>query len=88
MKKGYVVGGRLVPADQNAPEAVHPDVGAFHHPAPGFEAGLFLDGLSLFPTAADVGREAELVHGPAHLIKVVALVQAQTLGMLRAGRGT
>ena len=86
MKKCYVVGGRLVPADQNAPEAVHPAVGAFHHPAPRFEASLLPDGLGLFPPAADVGREAELVQGPPHLIKVVALVQAQTLGMLRAGR--
>ena len=42
---GYVVGGRLVPADQNA-WFIH---GAFHHPAPGFEASLFLDGLSLSP---------------------------------------
>ena len=86
MKKCYVVGGRLVPADQNAPEAVHPAVGAFHHPAPRFETGFLFDGLGLFPPATDVGREAELVQGPPHLIKVVALVQAQTLGMFRAGR--
>ena len=60
MKKGYVVGGGLVPADQNAPEAVHPTVSAFHHPAPGFVAGFLFDGLGLFTPAADVGREAEL----------------------------
>ena len=88
MKKGYVVGGGLVPADQNAPEAVQPTVRAFHHPAPGFVASLLFDGLGLFTPAADVGGEAELLQGPAYLVKVVALVQAQTLGMLWAGRDT
>ena len=61
MKKGYVVGGRLVPSGPKMRrKRFHPAVGLrFHHPAPGFEAGLFLDGLSLFPTAAYVGREAK-----------------------------
>ena len=96
MKKGDVVGGRLVPTDQYPPEAVQPAVGAFHHPAPGFAAGRFLDGLSLFPTAADVRRAAKLVQGAAHLTKVVApvsstgpaLIQAHTLGGLRTGYGS
>ena len=65
MTKGDVVGGRLVPADQNAPEAVHPAVGAFHHPAPGFEASLLFDGPGLLTPAADVGREAEFLQGSA-----------------------
>ena len=85
MKKGDVVVRRLVPADQNAPEAVHPTVSPFHHPAPGFEAGFLFDGLSLFAPAPDVGREAKLFQGPAHLVIVIALVQAQTLGALRTG---
>ena len=86
MKKGDVVVGRLVPAHQDAPESVQPTVSAFHHPAPGFEAGLPFDGLSLFPSAADVGGETELVHDAAHLSEVVALVQADALRLSQAGR--
>ena len=86
MKKGDVVVRGLVPAHQNAPKAVHPTVSALHHPTPGFESGLPFDSLGLFAPAPDVGREAELFQGPAHLIKVVTLVQAQTLRMLRSRR--
>ncbi len=81
MKEGDVVGGGLVPTDQNAPEAVQPAVSAFHHPTAGFEPSLLFDGLSRFASAPDVGGEAELVQGAAHLSEVVALVQAQTLGV-------
>ena len=88
MQKGDVVGGRLVPTDQYPPEAVQPTVSAFHHPAAGFEASFLLDGLGLFAPAADVRREAELVQGAAHLTKVVALIQAHTLGGLRTGYGS
>ena len=78
MKKGDVIAWILVPADQNAPEAVQPTVSAFHHPAPGFETGFLLDGpgldsLSLFAPAADVGGDAKLVQGMTHPIEVVAL---------------
>ena len=86
MKKGDVVVGRLVPADQDAPESVQPTVSAFHHPAPGFESGLPFDGLSLFASTADVGGETELVHDAAHLVKVVAFIQAHTLGLVWTGR--
>ena len=86
MKEGDVVVGRLVPTDQNAPEAVQPAVSAFHHPAAGFEPSFPFDGLSLFASTPDVGGEAELVQGAAYLSEVVALVQAQTLGMRWGGR--
>ena len=86
MKKCDVVLWRLVPADQNAPEPVEPTVSSFHHPASGFETGLPFDGLSLFSSAADVGGEAELVQGAAHLREVVPFVQAHTLGLSQAGR--
>ena len=86
MKEGDVVVGRLVPTDQNAPEAVQPAVSAFHHPAAGFEPSFPFDGLSLFASTPDVGGEAELVQGAAHLSEVVALVQAQTLGMFWSRR--
>ena len=57
MKKGDVVLRGLVPADQDAPEAVQPAMGELHHPAPGFEPSLPLDGLGLLAPAADVGGE-------------------------------
>ena len=80
MKKGDVVLGVLVPAHQDVPETVQPTVRAFHHPAPGFETSLLFDGLCLYASAADVGGEAELLQGAAHLGEVVALIQAQTPG--------
>ena len=83
MKKGDVIGGGLVPANQNAPEAVQPAVSAFHHPAAGFEAGFLFDGLRLFSPAPDVGCEAKLLQGSTNLIKVLALIQAHTPGTLR-----
>ena len=85
MKEGDVIGRGLVPTDQNAPEAVQPTMSVFHHPASGFEPSPLFDGLCLFPTAADVGRKAKLVQGPAQLSKVVAFIRAQTLGMIWAG---
>ena len=88
MKKGDVVLGSLVPTHQDAPETVQPAVSAFHHPAPGFEPSLLFDGLCLFASTADVGGEAELLQGAAHLGEVLAPVQAHTLGMLWAGHGS
>ena len=72
MKEGDVVVGRLVPTDQNTPEAVQPTVSAFHHPAAGFEPSFPFDGLSLFASTPDVGGAAELVQGAAYLSEVVA----------------
>ena len=90
MKEGDVVVGRLVLTDENAPAAVQPAVSAFHDPAARFEPSFPFDGLSLFAATPDVSGEAELVQRAAHFSEVVALVQAQTLGMrwARAGRGT
>ena len=69
-------------------------MGAFNYPTPGFETGLPFDGLRLLAATADVGGEAELIHGAPHFGKVVApvsstgqaLVQAHTLGILWDGR--
>ena len=82
MEEGDVIGGGLVPANQDAPKGVQPTVGAFHHPTPGLEACFFFDGLRLFATAA------KLLQSSPHLIEVItpvssngrALIQAQTLG--------
>ena len=86
MKEGDVVVGRLIPADQDAPEAVQPAVRAFHHPAPGFEPSFSFDGLGLLAPAADVSSEAKLVQRASHLVKVVAFIQAHTLGLVWTGR--
>jgi len=82
MKEGNIIVSRLIPAYQNAAEAVHPAVSAFHHPTSGFEAGLPFDGLGLFPPASNVEGKAELLHGLTHLIEVVTFIQAQALGLL------
>jgi hypothetical protein len=47
MKKGDVVVGMLVPANQNMPKAVHPAMSAFRHPATSLEAGFPFDSLGL-----------------------------------------
>ena len=94
MQKGDVVFGGLVPTDQDAPEAVQPAVGALHHPAPGFEPSLPLDGLCLLASTTNVSGEAELLQRAAHLVKVIApvsstgqaFVQAPALGLVRSGR--
>ena len=100
MKKSDVVLRVFVPTDQDPPKSVQPAMSAFHHPAPGLEPGLPLDGLGRLAAAADVGGETELLQGATHFVKVLspvsstgqALVQAHTLGLgwagLGSGRGT
>ena len=74
MQRSDVVLGVLVPTHQDAPETIQPTVGAFHHPASGFETSFSFDGLSLFASTADVGGEAELGQGAAHFGEGVAFV--------------
>ena len=85
MKEGDVIVRGLVPAHQDAPEAVQPAVGALHHPAPGLEPSFPFDRLCLLAPAADMGGEAELLQRVAHLVKVVAFIQTHALGMLWTG---
>ena len=59
---------------------------AFHHPTPGFEPSFSFDGLGLLAPAADVSGEAKLVQRASHLVKVVAFIQAHTLGLVWTGR--
>ena len=61
MQKPQVVAYFLVPADQHAPEAIHPTMRALHDPPPGFEPGFLLQRFGLFPPRTDVGGEAKLV---------------------------
>ncbi len=80
VEQGEVVGGLLVPADQDASEAVEPRVRAFHHPAPRPGPGAAL-GPGLLAARAQVQGEAELLGEGARLVVVEALVEAE---MLRA----
>lgn len=79
MKQSEVVHRFLLPADQNPPEAIHPAVGAFDHPSPGFESRAALDRLRFLPTGANMRRVSKLIDQLAHVIVVIAFVQAQTL---------
>src|SRR5512143_4110792 len=79
MQKGQVVLGFLIPAHQNAAEAIQPAVTALYHPPTRFLAGLARHRLSFHTTRANVSREAKLLQDGADLIVIIALVQAQAL---------
>jgi hypothetical protein len=79
VEHGEVGVGAFLPADEDATEAVQPGVGALDDPAAGTEARLALDRLRLVAAAADVRGERELRREFAHLVVVVAAVEAQSL---------
>src|SRR3954451_23533471 len=81
MKPAEVVGGLLVPADQDGAEAMEPGVGPLHHPTPGFGLGMPLGG-DLLATGAQVQGEAELFGQGARLGIIVAFVQAEVLRLI------
>src|SRR5262245_7077255 len=87
MQKPQVVADFLVPTDEHTPEAIHPTMRAFDHPAPGFEPRLLLECLGFVPTSTDVCREAKLLQEVPHLVVVVALIQTQPLRPLRGRVG-
>src|SRR5262245_9839261 len=80
MQERQIVTHFLVPADEHAPEAIHPTMRALYYPPSCPETGLLLDRLGLFPPCPDVGREAEFGQQLAHFIIVIALVQTHPLG--------
>lgn len=82
MHKGKIVFSLLGPTNQQTAESVQPAVCSLNHPAPGAVA-LFTNVALRFATAAQVSGKAQARHQLAHLVKVIALVQAQTLGILR-----
>src|SRR5215831_12671697 len=84
MQKAQVVTHFLVPADQHAPEAVHPTVRAFYTPPPCLETGLGLQRLGFFPPRVDVSSEAKLGQQVPDLIIVIAFIQTHPLGSVRA----
>ena len=74
--------GALLPADEDAAEAIEPGVGALDDPAAGSEAGLTLERLRLFAAAADVGSEGELFGELANLAVVVGSIETQPVWSL------
>jgi hypothetical protein len=87
VEHGEVGVGAFLPADEDAAEAVEPGVGAFDDPAAGAEAGLAFNRLCFVAAAADVRGEAELRRELAHLVVVVAAIEAEPVRPLpgRAG---
>lgn len=79
MEHGEVGVGAFLPAGEDASEAIQPGVSALDDPAAGAEAGLVLDRFRFFAATADVGGEAELPRELAHLVVVVAAVEAESL---------
>jgi len=88
MQKRDVIFRLLLPPDQDAAEAIQPAVGAFHHPAAGALAGFPLEFLGLFAPRANMRRKAEFRQDVAHLLEIVAFVQAHPLRLLSGRRWT
>lgn len=87
VEHGKVVLALLLPADQDAAEAVEPGVGALDDPAAGAEAGLVFERLRLLAAGVDVGGEAELGYELVDLGIVVALVRQRFCGASGVGPG-
>jgi hypothetical protein len=75
MQKREIIAHFFVPADQHAPEAIHPAMRPLHAPPAGFESRLPFERLGLFPPRPDVGGEAKLGQQAAYLIIVIVFVQ-------------
>lgn len=81
MEHGEIVFGLFSPTNKQVAEAVEPRVGALYDPAPGFLTRLLR--LCLLPSGPDVGCVAQFGYYFAHLVVVVARVQAQVLVVAR-----
>src|SRR5690348_6878661 len=79
MDHGGVVGYRLLPPYQDAPEAVHPANRPLHRPASGAIAGNLLQQHALGITRHNVGDVAVAPHLPVYVVKVIALVEPESL---------
>src|ERR1700735_182927 len=87
MQQGDIILGFLAPADENATEAVHPTMGAFHHPAPRLGPGLPLDLLGFLAPRTDVRGETELLHDLSHFVVVIAPCPSTSLAAARRWAG-
>ena len=82
MEQAEVVGGFLLPADEDAPEAVHPAMRTFHHPPPCLKPQLLFQRLGFISPRTDMGGKAKLCQQPPDLLIVIAFVEAHPLGGL------
>jgi hypothetical protein len=83
MQKRDVIFSRLVPADQNASEAVHPTMRPLDHPPAGFESSCALNRLSFLAPCANMSGETKLLQYLAHFIVVITFIQTHALRLLR-----
>ena len=68
------------PTDQDVSKSIHPRVCPLDHPPPRLKPRTFLDFLRFFSPRSDVGNEVEPVQESAHLVVIISLVKAHTLG--------
>jgi hypothetical protein len=78
MDKTEVVGGLLVPSDQDGAEAVQPGMRPLHDPTPCLGPGMAL-GLHFLASGAQVQSEAELFGQRARLGIIVALIETKVM---------
>ena len=76
MEQGKGVCWLFVPSYQNTPKAMHPGMGPFHDPAPGFLARGGFERLRLLAPRPPMRREAQCLQGVSDVLRVVTLVQA------------
>ena len=76
--------GALLPAHEDATEAMQPRVRALDHPATCSQAGLAPERPRLVTARADVAGEAKLMGERSDLVVVVAAVETQTLRLSSA----
>ena len=80
MNQGKVILRFLLPTDQDTPEAIHPTVRPFCHPAACFEAHLMLDRLSFFAPRANMSGIGKFLHQRSDLPGIIRLIQTHPLG--------
>lgn len=79
MKHGFVVGHFLLPANQYAPESIHPRMSALAHPATRSIARAVELALSLLASSQDMGLVAACDDCLKNVSIVVAFVQTHVL---------
>src|SRR4029453_15928412 len=82
MQERHIVFWFLLPTNEDASEAIHPTMGAFHDPAPGSFPGFSLQLLRFRTTGTDMSGEAKLEQSSAAFVIIIALVQTEVLGLL------
>jgi hypothetical protein len=79
MEEGFVVDGFLLPADEHAPEAIHPRVAPLHYPTPRGMSRVRSSLRARLASFCDVHRIAALVKERPNVGVVVSLVSEKVL---------